>query len=240
MISKYLTIVIPAKNEEKYIGNLIDDIATQYLIDGTKVVIAVAESSDNTLGVIEQKKQQYKDILQIIVTKGGTVSVARNNGSEFCDTRFICFIDADVRFFSNKTILHSLQKMLMSNKRLLTCKLKGYSGNWKSKLSFRLYNIVQWVLSIRYPFAIGAYFFIRYDDFLKFDKFSTDSENSEDFLFSQNFKPNEFITLNHFIGQDDRRFKKLGYIGMLKFLITNLYNYIYNKKIIYNSDKTYF
>lgn len=69
--------------------------------------------------------------------------------------------------------------------------------------------------------------------------FNENSDNSEDFLFSQNYKPNEFKVLDNYIGQDDRRFKKMGYIGMGWHLITNLIQYISNGRTEFTKKSKY-
>lgn len=226
MLSKLVTIIIPCKNEENYIGNILDDIANQDDILGTKVIVADADSFDRTVQIVMEKADKYKHI-DIVITNGGTVSEGRNNGSLFAETPFLCFIDADVRLFTSNTLVDTVAKGAQGYK-LVTCKLKSYSKSYISKLAFWVYNYIHKLLSLKYPFAIGAYFFVCREKFNQFGKFSTTSDNSEDFLFSQNFSPTEFYVMNHFIGQDDRRFKTLGYVGMVKHLIINFYKFLIN------------
>ena len=52
MFNLNLTIVIPSKNEEEYIGHLLDDLQLQFLGD-TPIYIADC-STDNTRAVIEE------------------------------------------------------------------------------------------------------------------------------------------------------------------------------------------
>jgi glycosyltransferase involved in cell wall biosynthesis len=224
-----LSIVIPCKNEERYIGKLLDDLAQQSGINNIPIYIADANSTDNTLNVIRQKVDQYP-YLTIQILPGGNVSYGRNKGASFVSTEYVVFIDADVRFYKTNTLVTSTSLLKSTGKRLLTCKLKSYSPDIRSKVAFYLYNKVHSLLIRKYPFAIGAYFFLRTIDFRTFGGFNVKSDNSEDFIFSQNFTPSEFIVLDHYIGQDDRRFKTIGYIGMLKHLLINLYNYIKHGK----------
>jgi glycosyltransferase involved in cell wall biosynthesis len=237
-MTELLSIVIPCKNEEDYIGNLLDDLSRQLGIEDVEIFIADANSNDNTLQVIFDKNHEFPH-LKIHLIEGGTVSEGRNNGFKQISTPFVLFIDSDVRFFKNDTIYQSLLRLGESNKRLLTCKLKSYSPSFKSKIAFSLYNFFHYFLSFKYPFAIGAYFMTISDDFQKFGMFNEKSDNSEDFLFSQNFKPNEFIVFDDYIGQDDRRFKKMGYIGMGKHLLTNLFRYMKNGREEFTKKSRY-
>lgn len=233
-----VSIVIPCKNEEWYIGNLLDDLAHQEGIHTIPIIIADADSTDKTLQVIEFYEHLYP-YLNVTVIKGGTVSVGRNRGSLLCNTKYILFIDSDVRLFKTDTIQKSYELLEKTGKKLLTCNLKSYSPDIRSKMSFSLYNLIHRLLVIKYPFAIGAYFFVNRESFNHFGKFNEKSDNSEDFLFSQHYTPKEFVVLNHFIGQDDRRFKKMGYFGMAKHLVVNLFRYIINGREEFTKKSKY-
>jgi glycosyltransferase involved in cell wall biosynthesis len=224
MLSKVVTIVIPCKNEKNYIGNLLDDLSQQLLIKNTRIIIADADSTDGTLEVIKEKKKQYP-FLKIRVIKGGTVSQGRNNGAKLVKTPFVCFIDADVKLYSNDILIQSYIAGL-NGYPLVTCKLKNYSDNYLGKILYWKYNYVHKILSLKYPFAIGAYFFVSTERFFRHNMFNENTNTSEDFLFSQNFKPIEFKTLKSFIGQDNRRLEKMGYFNMLKYLVVNFYKFL--------------
>ena len=47
MLSDKITIVVPCRNEEKYIGHLLSDLSVQKNIGNTKIIIADC-STDNT------------------------------------------------------------------------------------------------------------------------------------------------------------------------------------------------
>ena len=51
MLSKQLTIVIPTYNEEKYIAQTLYAIAAQSKTKDVKIIIADAESTDNTRAI---------------------------------------------------------------------------------------------------------------------------------------------------------------------------------------------
>lgn len=233
------TIIVPTKNEEAYISKLLIDLNNQILPNEDqklKVIISDAYSNDNTRIVIDSSSVICEK-LDIVVVDGGTVSVGRNNGFKQSDTDIIIFIDADVRLFNRNTILDTIS--MLDKYRLITCKLKDYSGSILSRFAFWLYNKIHWILSKKYPFAIGAYFATHSLDFKRFGMFNEKSDNSEDFLFSQNYKPSEFYTLNHYIGQDNRRFIKMGYVGMVWHLVRNLAYYLFNRRTEFTKKSNY-
>lgn len=224
MLHNELTVIIPCKNEENYIGNLLHDLNNQIGIDGVKVIIADNFSTDSTRDIIDNCRYSCPR-LDIQVIQGGTVSVGRNNGAKLANTPYICFIDADTKLFSSDIIFKSYQSVLVGY-NLVTCKVKSYADSLVSKIAFLGYNLVNSVLSRKYPFAIGAYFFVNRKRFMEHGMFNETTNHSEDFLFSQNFAPMEFKILDRYIGQDDRRFRKMGYLNMLRYLIVNLYKYL--------------
>jgi glycosyltransferase involved in cell wall biosynthesis len=242
MLSKELTIVIPTKNEEKYIGYLLRDLLHQYDIKNTKIVIADS-SDDGTLDVVVDFQRRFGNILNIIVTEGGTVSRARNNGFRYCNTDYILFLDADVRlrhhFHIYDCLIRLKAKKFHNKKALLTSPIYCYSNDWKCKWGYKIYNLIHKKLTNKYPFAIGGFFMVDCESFKKFGKFNEMVDNSEDFLFSQNYSPNDFIISKYKMGLDDRRFKKIGYWNTIKHLLTNLYKFIKKDKEHFNKKSGY-
>jgi hypothetical protein len=74
------------------------------------------------------------------------------------------------------------------------------------------------------PFAVGAFFLTRRDRFQEYGGFPGRYETSEDFFLSKKYDVNKFKLVNHYFGQDSRRFKKMGYFGMAWYLIKNFLN----------------
>jgi len=211
-----ITIVVPCKNEESYIYYLLDSLKKQKGIEGIKIVIADC-STDNTRKVIEN----HKEWLNVKIIKGGPVSVARNNGSYLTTTPYILFIDADVRFFSNTVIYDTLKQMKDEDLHLIGLNIKCYDSDLRAQLSFSIFNVLNKILSKWIPFAVGAYLLTRKDKFYEHGKFPCKYPTSEDFHLSRKYDPKKFKIAKHYFGQDSRRFKKMGYLGMSVYLIKN-------------------
>ena len=211
-----ITIVVPCKNEESYIYYLLDSLKKQKGIEGIKIVIADC-STDNTRKVIEN----HKEWLNVKIIKGGPVSVARNNGSYLTTTPYILFIDADVRFFSNTVIYDTLKQMKDEDLHLIGLNIKCYDSDLRAQLSFSIFNVLNKILSKWIPFAVGAYLLTRKDKFYEHGKFPCKYPTSEDFHLSRKYDPKKFKIAKHYFGQDSRRFKKMGYLGMSIYLIKN-------------------
>jgi len=229
MLSEQLTIVIPTKNEQGYIGRLLHDLIQQYDITGTKVIVADC-STDATPDIVENFSDRYSDSLDITLVNGGPVSTARNNGAKLAKTDFLLFIDADVRlpnpFHLTEALIEGKKSMVHGKKALVTSPLASYAQDWKCSLAYNIYNWVHRILVRKYPFAIGAFLLVDRNSFEQYGRFDELTDNSEDFLFSQNYTVKQFTITEKKIQLDDRRFKKIGYFGTIKHLIVNFYKFI--------------
>jgi len=217
-ISEKITIVVPCKNEENYIHHLLDSLRGQD-IDDTRVIIADC-STDNTRQVIQDNKQG----LNVEIIDGGPVSIAKNNGAQLVTTPYILFIDADVRFFKNTVIHDAVNTMESKNLDLIGLKIKCYDKDPRAKLGFIIFNTINHAMKYFSPFAVGAFMLTRRDRFEEFGGFPENFVTSEDFFLSRKYSPKKFRIIRHHFGQDSRRFKKMGYMGMAKYLVKNFVN----------------
>ena len=219
MLSEKITIVIPCKNEENYIANLLVHLRWQRNIDNTRILIADC-STDNTRKIIDAAKGD----LNVEIIEGGPVSIAKNNGARLVTTPYILFIDADVRFFNEYTIQDAVDALEKNNLDLVGLYAKCYDNSIRAQIGFMLFNLINRVMSHKVPFAVGAFMLTRRDRFEEFGGFAAKYGTSEDFFLSKQYNPRKFKLLNHYFGQDSRRFQKMGYTGMAIYLIKNFWN----------------
>jgi glycosyltransferase involved in cell wall biosynthesis len=215
MISSFITVIIPCKDEENYIGDTLLSLNNQKNIEGTKVIILDGDSTDNTIDVINNIKKKVN--YEILIEKGGKVSYARNKGATMVNTKYVLFLDADVTFTDNDTILSTLTE-LENGYDLITCKLKSRSG-FPLNLGFYLFNIIH--SKLKTSFSMGAYFMTSIESFNGYGGFDETIKQSEDFILSKKYPIDKFKIINRYVTQDDRRFKKMGYWFYVKFLIRN-------------------
>jgi glycosyltransferase involved in cell wall biosynthesis len=217
-ISDKITIVVPCKNEENYIHHLLDSLREQN-IGGTRIIIADC-STDNTRQVILDSSTG----LNIEIIDGGPVSFAKNSGARLVTTPYILFIDADVRFFKPTVIHNAVEAMKEHDLDLLGLNVKCYDRDIVAGIGFSIFNIINNVLKYFSPFAVGAFMLTRRDRFEELGGFPEKFSTSEDYFLSRMYSPKKFKILNHYFGQDSRRFKKMGYFGMGWYLIKNFIN----------------
>jgi glycosyltransferase involved in cell wall biosynthesis len=217
-ISDKITIVVPCKNEENYIAHLLMHLRQQSIGD-TRIIIADC-STDNTREVIEIMKGE----LNVEVIDGGPVSIAKNNGASLVTTPYILFIDADVRFFKDTVIRDAVKTIESKNLDLIGLNIKCYDRDMRAILGFAVFNGVNRILKYFSPFAVGAFMLTRKDRFEEFGGFPEQFSTSEDYFLSRKYSPRKFRIIRHHFGQDSRRFKKMGYMGMAKYLVKNFVN----------------
>ena len=217
-LSDKITIVVPCKNEEDYISHLLDALREQR-IGATRIIIADC-STDRTRQVIQDNSAG----LTVEIINGGPVSVAKNNGARLVTTPYILFIDADVRFFKTTVIQDAVDTIELKNLDLVGLNIKCYDNDMRAKIGFTAFNLINHTLKYFSPFAVGAFMLTRRDRFEEFGGFPEQFATSEDYFLSRKYNPRKFKIVKHQFGQDSRRFKKMGYFGMGKYLIKNFIN----------------
>jgi glycosyltransferase involved in cell wall biosynthesis len=231
MSESIITIVVPCKNEEDYIHHLLEHLKKQN-IGNTRVIIADA-STDKTREVIEANKGS----LNVEIIEGGPVSTAKNNGARLVTTPYILFIDSDVRFFNESVIHDCVDTIQKENLDLIGLNIKCYDGDLRTQIGFMIFNGINSILKYWSPFAVGAFMLTRTDKFWEYGGFGEKYGTSEDFFLSKQYDPKKFRIANHYLGQDSRRFKRMGYFGMAYYLIKNFWyrnNEQYWKNIDYS------
>ena len=218
ILSEKITIVVPCKNEQDYIAHLLLHLRQQ-LIGSTRIIIADC-STDNTREVIQATKGR----LNVEIIDGGPVSVAKNNGARLVTTPYILFIDADVRFFNDMVIRDAVAEMDAKNLDLIGLNIKCYDKDKRASIGFAVFNGINRVLKHFSPFAVGAFMLTRRDRFEEYGGFPEQMSTSEDYFLSRKYSTKKFRIIGHYFGQDSRRFKKMGYFGMTKYLVKNFIN----------------
>lgn len=217
--SNLFTIIIPCKNEESYIYNTLKSISFQNKIDKINVIIADSNSSDNTYIEINKAVKEFSN-LNINIIQGGNVSYGRNVGAKNASTKFLIFMDADAILLDKDVLLKTFE--CIYNYDLISAKQKTTTNKISDKLLWSFFNFIR--IIIPESFSTGCYFVISKDNFIKLGGFDENVTQSEDFLLSKKISKSKFKVINGYIGQDDRRFKKMGYLNFIKLTFLNYYH----------------
>lgn len=91
-----LSVVIPAFNAEKYIGECIRSVTCQ-ISEKSKiqVVVVIDGATDNTATQAAEARRGYESSVRIVVQENRGASAARNKGVSLVTTQYTTFLDAD-------------------------------------------------------------------------------------------------------------------------------------------------
>jgi len=217
--SELFTVVIPSYNEERYIYNTLWYLSRQTLHTKIRVIVCDANSTDKTLEHISKANNDFEN-LEIEIRTGGSVAYGRNKGAELVKTPFILFLDADSVLLDTDTISETLNNAFDFD--IIGCKQKSTVKGTKPWLTWKVFEIIRKTMSS--TFCTGCYFFISKHKFYELGGFDETIQNSEDFWLSKQIPKSRFKILDKYIGQDDRRFKKMGNLSFLKNIILTYLN----------------
>ncbi len=102
-----ISVIIPAYNEEDYIGKLLEDL-THQTNKPEQVIVADCSSEDGTVVTV----LKFTDVLplEIVNTQIRSAASARNSGASATQSDYLLFIDADMRIrdnFVEKMVSHT-------------------------------------------------------------------------------------------------------------------------------------
>jgi glycosyltransferase involved in cell wall biosynthesis len=213
-----VSIIIPCKNEQGYIGKLLSSLDEQNLPQNFEIIIADANSTDKTLDIINS---YYVKLPNLKVIEGGLPSLGRNLGARVAKGDILLFIDSDAYFKDNMIIMNSVNKFNKDKLDLLGCYL-NIENNWFVKLIYSLCNVIVKLSKFDKPFVVGSYFMINKDKFFELGGFDESLMHCEDYFLSKEVSSKKFSLINSYVYTDDRRFKKLGFINMMMYFIKNM------------------
>lgn len=175
-----INIVIPALNEEHYIGSLLKSLTRQNY-KRFNVTLIDARSRDKTVEIAEQYRQKLS--LTVLSTPKRNVSHQRNLGALHGDAPYILFLDADVILHPNflKQLVHDIKKRDLAN-----CWLIPISEKQIDKVLYNLYNVVFLEFGkYIWPVAVGNNLFTTRKLFEKVGGFDESIKTWEDIEYLQ-------------------------------------------------------
>jgi len=177
-----VSVVIPTKNEENYIGETLNYLYNQSFRD-FEIVVSDGTSTDKTKAVVEALIPKFKKkgiILRFVSTKKKGVSEGRNLGARNARGKYIYFFDADV--YPNKNFIRdTLAEFKRKRLSLATCKSRGSDNRLANKAFYTFVNRSITLLQFTpFPAAAGYCILSSKTAFNKIGGFDPDIYLAED------------------------------------------------------------
>jgi glycosyltransferase involved in cell wall biosynthesis len=236
-LSKYITIVIPCKNEKDIILKTLDLLNYQSDIYNVKVIVCDA-SNDGITKPSLMDRLEYEtgsDMFDLYLMDGGLPARARNNGFKLVTTPYVLFIDADVFLLDPKTIKRAFLKIFKKDLDLVTTKFR--SDNGKYNYIYKTFDFLQLISKWSTPFCLGGFMMIKSKTFAQLGGFDEEIKIAEDYQFSKQIKPRKFGRINNVVFTPPRRFENKGLLYMTKIFLGSFFNH--NNKSYFTKDKNY-
>jgi glycosyltransferase involved in cell wall biosynthesis len=222
-----ISFIIPALNEEKYIEKTLLSIKNQnFPKKDYEIIVSDGKSDDDTVRIA--KKYTSK----IVSKKNKTISDARNQGAKIAKGEILVFVDSDTSL--EPSLAKSVVKTF-KDKRVVGAYLK-YKYDFDSILLVFI-NSVFLVLFFFISFFIpritsvsGMCIIARKKSFEKINGFNPDLKTREDVdLYLRLKKIGRFVLINENAHTSNRRFKKMGFFGTIKYYLTDVYEHTFKK-----------
>lgn len=95
MVSRIVSVIVPAYNARKYIGRCLCSVYQDALPEDKFEVIVINDgSTDDTLDIVEESRCRHENLVVLNKENGG-VSSARNRGIAEAHGKYVLFLDAD-------------------------------------------------------------------------------------------------------------------------------------------------
>lgn len=226
-----LTIVIPVKNEAKYIGSLLKSLINQDYpaMAETRILVADAHSTDNTRAVVES----FGDRLNLEIIEGGLPSVARNRGADLADTPYVLFVDADV-IVRPYLVGCSLDYLRHHGHHAVTANVLCKSGIFLDEWFLFTINTLGRLLG----FGTGMFLIFDRKKFWELGGFDPRIFYTEDIHLTLKLEKNRFAYVPGYVLTDNRRFRKMGYVGVAWLWFWTLVN-LFNDRFYYRDHRSY-
>lgn len=174
-----ITIAIPALNEAKHIGALLDSLAVQDFNEDIEVIVADAGSTDATREVVESYGNRFA---RVEVVPGGMPAVGRNHAARAGAGDPIFFIDADIIIPDHAFLQESVAYFREHNLAVAAALLVPRSEKTIDKLGTHALNVIHRVMQFAWPGGIMCVV-ARRDVFEKVGGYPEDVLISEDYDF---------------------------------------------------------
>jgi len=211
------SVVVPAYNEEKYIGETLQALRNQTFTD-FEVIVKDGESIDKTVKIAKQLADK------VVSAPDESAADARNQGARYAAGEILVFTDADT-FLPPQTLERF--NILMNNRFVVgaSCRKVPQKGNTLDRLFYEFVNVSTFVSSkIGWGGAHGNCMLVRRSVFEKIGGFAPNiivAEEQE--LVRRALKFGRYVfLLDFYVVENPRRLEKWGRLKLYRAWFTGM------------------
>jgi glycosyltransferase involved in cell wall biosynthesis len=238
-----LSIVIPARNEQDRIENLLEKLIAEippYL--EVEIIIANnSDSADQTQNIVQDFQNRNPQFnIKLINTEFG-VSNARNGGADQSKNDYILFLDADI-CFAPGFVKAALVDMLKNGFDLAGVLIESNTDNLVDCILIAAYNQFQSVMKhTSTPFCTGAALLVRRNVHQQIGGFDAGMIYGEDADYAQKVvrEGKVFGFLPQRVIYDMTRFEKTGRFQLIRIYVRTGIHYLLTKEYPLEMIKVY-
>ncbi len=222
----FISVVIPALNEEKYIANALSGLKKQSFKD-FEVIVADGNSTDNTRQIA--KKYGAK----VIIEKRRGMAMGRNTGAKHAKGKILVFLDADTK--PSRDLLKVYSRAFVEGTVAATgpiLPLEKVKGDVKAGYEFVSISFVKFSILVGQPNIVGSNFAVKRDVFERVGRFNGKLQTYEDWDLSNKLKKvGRIVYLDRaLVWTSARRVLAWGVWGYFVFHVGNMLRYYLIKK----------
>ncbi len=224
--SMKVSVIVPALNEEKYIGYLFKGLKEQSFKD-FEVIVADGGSTDRTREIAK------KNGAKVVVEKRRGIARGRNAGAKVAKGELLVFIDADT--MPTKDLLKAYVENVKGDVVAATGPILPLEKtNKRTELGYKFVSIffVKLAIKIGRPSIVGSNFAVKREAFEKAGRFNDNLITYEDWDLSKRLKKLGRIKYvdEAIVRTSARRIFAWGIFGFFKFHVGNIFRYNLLKK----------
>jgi glycosyltransferase involved in cell wall biosynthesis len=177
----FFSLIIPTLNEEKFVGGILDDLASQSFTS-FDVIHVDGDSEDMTCAAVSS----YTNRLTILSLKSDrrNLSYQRNLGADTARGQYLVFIDADTRIPDTHFLQIVYEHYGQSKREIYLPRTRYISSSPFSKLIERINNcVVRISQSTRRPLPTSGLAIFEREFFLKIGGYALSERQDNNMLF---------------------------------------------------------
>ncbi len=171
-----LSIIIPTKNEEHFLANLLESIQNQ-TVQPNEIIVADAKSTDRTREIAKEFGAK--------VIEGGLPAFGRNAGADEASSDVLLFLDADVELRDEQFLEKSLKEIEERDLGLATCDVFPLSDKYIDHFMHKAYNSYVRAWGSMFAHAPGFCMFVQKELHNKIGGFDETIQFCEDMDYAQ-------------------------------------------------------